>query len=164
VNVAAVLGLSSVLGPWLAAVVLALIWIALGAALGIALLVRAGHVTGWKWWRVFSAGPEDTLHDLERARDEAEQAVRETLERLAPALTIEIAAAAVPMATDMAGDVAEGIVDVGSDLIEASDDMVEAIADDLPGGGVVNQMWDVVLMPGRFGIRAATTVFKRGED
>jgi hypothetical protein len=164
VNVAAVLGLSSVLEAWLAAVVLALIWIALGAALGIALLVRAGHVTGWKWWRVFSAGAEDTLHDLERARDEAEQAVRETLERLAPALTIEIAAAAVPMATDMAGDVAEGIVDVGSDLIEASDDMVEAIADDLPGGGVVNQMWDVVLMPGRFGIRAATTVFKRGED
>jgi hypothetical protein len=162
VNVAAMLGLSSVLDPWFAAVVIAVIWLALGAALGVALLVRAGRVTGWKWWRVFSAGPEDALHDLERARDEAEQAVRETLERLAPALTVEIAAAAVPMATDMAGDAAEGVMDVGSDLIEASDDMVEAITDDVPGGGVVNQMWDVVLMPGRLGIRVATTVLKRG--
>jgi hypothetical protein len=41
--------------------------------------------------------------------------------------------------------------------------MVEAMAEDLPGGGVVNQMWDVVLMPGRFGFRVATTVLKRGE-
>jgi hypothetical protein len=56
-----------------------------------------------------------------------------------------------------------GVVDVGDDLIEASDDIVEAIAEDLPGGGVVNQMWDVVLMPGRFGLRVATTVLKRGE-
>jgi hypothetical protein len=162
VNVAVVLGLSTVLDPWLAAVVLAVVWLALGAALGAALLVRAGQVTGWKWWRVFSAGPEDALQDLERARDDAARAVRETLERLAPALTVEIAAAAMPMATDMAGDVAEGVVDVSSDLLEASDDMVESIADDLPGGGVVNQMWDVALMPGRFGVRVATTVLKRG--
>jgi len=41
--------------------------------------------------------------------------------------------------------------------------MVEAMAEDLPGGGVVNQMWDVVLTPGRFGLRVATTVLKRGE-
>jgi hypothetical protein len=63
------------------------------------------------------------------------------------------------MATDAVG----GVVDVGGDLIEASDDMVEGIAEDLPGGGVVNQMWDVVLMPGRFGVKVATTVLKRGE-
>ena len=41
------------------------------------------------------------------------------------------------------------------------DDMVEGIVDDLPGGSVMNQMWDVVLMPGRFGVRIATTVLKR---
>jgi hypothetical protein len=63
------------------------------------------------------------------------------------------------MATDAVG----GVVDVGGDLIEASDDVVEGIAEDLPGGGVVNQMWDVVLMPGRFGVKVATTVLKRGE-
>jgi len=159
INVAAMLGLASALDPWLAALVLAAAWIGLGALLVVALLVRAGHVTGWKWWRVFSGGPEDATKDLERAREEAEEAVRETLGRLAPVITVEIAAAAIPMA----GDMASGALDVGGDILEASDDMVEAIAEDLPGGGVVNQMWDVVLMPGRLGLRVATTVLKRGE-
>jgi Putative Actinobacterial Holin-X, holin superfamily III len=158
-NVAAMLGLTSVLSSWLAAVVLTAAWIAVGSALAVALIVRAGRVTGWKWWRVFSGGAEASLNELERARAEAERAVRETLEQLAPAMTFQIAAAAVPMATDAVG----GVVDVGGDLIEASDDMVEGIAEDLPGGGVVNQMWDVVLMPGRFGVKVATTVLKRGE-
>jgi hypothetical protein len=63
------------------------------------------------------------------------------------------------MATDAVG----GAVEVGGDILEASDDMVEAIAEELPGGGVVNQMWDVVLIPGRFGVKVATTVLKRGE-
>jgi len=158
-NVAAMLGLTSVLSSWLAAVVLTAAWIAVGSALAVALMVRAGRVTGWKWWRVFSGGAEASLNELERARAEAERAVRETLEQLAPAMTFQIAAAAVPMATDAVG----GVVDVGGDLIEASDDMVEGIAEDLPGGGVVNQMWDVVLMPGRLGVKVATTVLKRGE-
>jgi hypothetical protein len=159
VNVAAYLGLSSVLAPWLAAVILAVAWIAVGGLLSVALAVRAGRVTGWSWWRVLRGGPKESLEDLQRARDEAEEAVRATLERLTPAITVEIASAAVPMA----GDVAEGVIDVGGDLLEASDDMVEAIAEDLPGGGVVNQMWDVVLMPGRMGVRVATTVLKRGQ-
>jgi hypothetical protein len=158
-NVAAMLGLTSVLSSWLAAVVLTAAWIAVGSALAVALMVRAGRVTRWKWWRVFSGGAEASLNELERARAEAERAVRETLEQLAPAMTFQIAAAAVPMATDAVG----GVVDVGGDLIEASDDMVEGIAEDLPGGGVVNQMWDVVLMPGRLGVKVATTVLKRGE-
>jgi len=156
-NVAAMLGLSSGVTPWLAAVILAIAWIALGGLLVVALAVRAGRVTGWRWWRVFRGGPKESLEDLERARDEAEEAVRTTLERLAPAITVEMASAAVPMAGDMAGSV----VDVGGDLLEASDDMVEAMVDDLPGGSVMNQMWDVVLMPGRFGVRIATTVLKR---
>jgi hypothetical protein len=158
-NVAAMLALSSVLSPWLAAFVLAAAWIVLGAAFSAGLLVRAGRVTGWKWWRVFTAGPEETLEDLERARDEAEEAIRNDLEQLAPAISIEIASAAVPMATGMASDV----VDAGGDILEASDDLVETIAEEVPAGGVVNQMWDVVLMPGRFGLRIATTVLKRGE-
>jgi hypothetical protein len=65
----------------------------------------------------------------------------------------------VPIAGDMAGDV----VEAGQDLLETSDEMAEAMAEDLPGGGVVNQMWDVVLMLGPFGFRVATTVLKRGE-
>jgi hypothetical protein len=158
-NAAALQALSTVLSAWLAALVLGAAWIVVGVSLLLALMVRAGHVTGWKWWRVFRAGPETTLEDLEQARADAEQSVRETLERLTPAISLEIAAAAVPVATDMAGDV----VDAGEDILETSDEMVEAIAGDLPGGGVVNQMWDVVLMPGRFGLKVATTVLKRSE-
>jgi hypothetical protein len=30
--------------------------------------------------------------------------------------------------------------------------------------GVVNQIWDVALMPGRLGIRVATTVLKRDQS
>jgi hypothetical protein len=106
---------------------------------------------------VFKEGPEETREDLERARDEAEEAVYDTLGRLAPAVTVEIASAAVPLA----GGMATGVVDAGGDLLEASDDIVEAMAEDLPGGSIVNQVWDVVPMPGRFGVKVATTVLKR---
>ena len=162
-NVAAFEGLSTVVSGWVAALVLCAVWIAVGVSLLIALLVRAGHATGWRWWRVFRAGPAESTKDLEQARADAEQAVLDTLERLAPAITIEIATAAVANAGDMAEDMAEGVLDVGGDLLETSDDIVEAIAEDLPGGGVVNQMWDVVLMPGRYGLKVVTTVLKRDE-
>jgi len=158
-NVAALYGLSRAMSWWLAALVLAAIWIGVGTALLVALMVRAGRVTRWKWWRVFTAGPEESREDLERARAEAEQAVYDTLGRLAPVVTVEIASAALPLA----GGMASGVIDAGDDLLEASDDIVESIADDLPGGSVVNQVWDVVLMPGRFGIKIATTVLKRGD-
>jgi hypothetical protein len=158
-NLAAFEALTNALSAWLAALVLSAAWLAIGAGLVLALTVRAGKVTGWRWWRVFSAGAEETSKDLEQARADAEQAVRETLAELAPVISVEIATAAVPIAGDMAGDV----VEAGQDLLENSDEIVEAMAEDLPGGGVVNQMWDVVLMPGRFGFRVATTVLKRGE-
>lgn len=160
INVAALYGLSRVVSWWLAALLLAAVWIAVGAALLVALMVRAGHVTGWKWWRLFKEGPEESKEDLERARDEAEQAVHDTLGRLAPVVSVEIASAAIPIAGGMAG----GVVDAGDSLLEASDDIVEAIAEDLPGGSVVNQVWDVALMPGRFGVKIATTVLKRGDS
>jgi hypothetical protein len=158
-NVAALRGLSTILSGWLAALVLGGTWTALGATVLVALMVRAGHVTGWRWWRVFSAGPQEASQELERARADAQQGVRDTLEQLAPAITIEIATASVAVAGDMASDV----VDAGHDILETSDELVEAIADDLPGSSVVNQIWDVVLMPGRFGVRVAATVLKRGE-
>jgi hypothetical protein len=72
------------------------------------------------------------------------------------ALTKEIAIAAVPMAG--------GVVDAGEDLLEAADDIVDSVTGDLPAGGVVNQVWDVVLAPSRFGFRVATTVLKRGDS
>ena len=81
--------------------------------------------------------------------------MRDTLERLSPVVTREIALAAVP-------NVAGGMVDAGGDLIEGADEIVEALTEGVPGGSVVNQMWDVVLMPGRLGVRVATTVLRRG--
>lgn len=159
VNVAALSGLSRAMSWWLAALVLAAVWICIGTTLLAALMVRAGRVTGWKWWRVFTAGPEEDKEDLERARAQAEQAVYDTLGRLAPVITVEIASAALPVA----GGMASGVVDVGDDLLEASDDIVESLAEDLPGGSIVNQVWDVVLMPGRFGIKIATTVLRRSD-
>jgi Putative Actinobacterial Holin-X, holin superfamily III len=146
-NAAAVLALSPSIPDWLAALVLAVGWSVVGALIALLLWRRARRITGWK------------LEDAEQARAEAEQAVRLTLEQLAPAISREIALAALPVAGGMAG----GLVDAGGDMIEGADDLIEAITEDVPGGGVVNQIWDVVLMPGRFGVRVATTVLKRGD-
>jgi hypothetical protein len=146
-NVAAVHALSEVLSDWAAALVLAVAWTAVGALVALFVRARAIRVTG---------GP---VSDTEEARANAEAAVRSTIERLSPALAREIALAAVPMAAGMAS----GVVDAGEEIVENVDDMVEAIVEDVPGGGVVNQIWDVVLMPGRFGLRVATTVLRRGE-
>jgi hypothetical protein len=156
-NAAAMSALTTAMSAWLAALVLCVVWLVIGSALVLALMVRAGHVTGWRWWRVFRAGPEESMEDLERARADAEQAVRETLGRLAPAMTVEIATASVSVAGDVTGEV----VEAGGELLENSDEAVEAIAENLPGGSVVNQVWDVVLMPGRFGVKVATTVLQR---
>ena len=147
-NAAAVLALATAMPAWAAALVLALVWTAVGGLLVLSLLARARRATAWN------------LETAEQARHEAEQAVRDTLERLTPVITKEIALAAIPAA----GDMASGVVDAGDDLLEAADDIVESIADDVPGGGAINQIWDVVLMPGRLGVRVATTVLKRGDS
>jgi hypothetical protein len=142
-NVAAVRALSESLTDWVAALVLAAGWALVGGVLALVLLARARRMRAWD------------VADAEAARAEAEQAVRDTLERLSPVITREIALAAVP-------NVAGGVVDMGGDIIEGADDIVEALTEGVPGGSVVNQMWDVVLMPGRFGVRVATTVLRRG--
>jgi Putative Actinobacterial Holin-X, holin superfamily III len=139
----ALLALSNVMPGWLAALLLASAWTVVGLVLALIL-----------WARVRRAGQKEG-ETLEEASERAEQAVRATLERLGPVITKEIALAAVPTAG--------GLAEFGEDLIEGADDIVDAVTDELPGGGVVNQVWDVVLAPGRFGIRVATTVLKRGE-
>ena len=142
-NASAVLALSTVMDGWLAALALALAWSVVGALLALALWARA------KQLRAREPGT------IEEARDRAEQAVRDTLEQLAPTITKEIALAAVPTA--------EGLADMGEELIEGADEIVDAITEELPGGSVINQVWDIVLAPGRFGIRVVTTVLKRAE-
>jgi hypothetical protein len=153
-NVAAVDGLSSVLATWLAALVLAAVWIAVG---GVLLLGLMGRARRWLLWLLLKEPSTKAVDDLERERDAAAKAARSTLELLGPALLIRIALAAVPDA----GDVADGIVDAGDSVLDASDEIVAEFTEEIPGGGAVRQVWAVALMPGRLGIRVATTVLKR---
>lgn len=154
-NVAALDGLSGALPTWQAALVLAAAWIAVGVLL-FGLMKRARR---WLLWLVVKAPPTEAVEELERDRDTAGRAALDTIQRIGPALAIQIALATVPDA----GEVAGGVVEVGENVIEVSDDIVEAVAEQLPGGGVVNQVWDVALMPGRFGVKVATTVLRRGK-
>jgi len=153
-NVAAGSGLSTVVSTWLASLILAVVWLAVGGSL---LLVFAARARRWRLWKVFAHSSTKAVADLEEARDEAGRVVRATLERLGPAIAVELASAAVPAA----GDIADGVVGMGDNLLDASDEIVDAIASEIPAGGVVNQIWDVALMPGRFGLRVATTVLRR---
>jgi hypothetical protein len=147
-NVAAFSGLSQAMRPSLAGLVLAAVWIVVGGVLAVVLLGRAREPV----WRVLSPPSAETIAQLEKARDDAVDAIRLTLADLGPAATIEIAAAAVPAAGDIAGGV-----------LDASDDVVDAIAETLPAGGsVVSQIWSVALIPGRYGLRVATTVLRPG--
>jgi hypothetical protein len=155
-NVAAVDGLSRVLATWLAALVLVAVWIAVSGVLLFGLMGRARR---WLLWIVLKEPPPtEAVEELECERNAAGKAARRTLERLGPALAIEIALAAVPKA----GDVASSVVETGDSVFEASDEIVVEFAEQIPGGGVVNQIWDVALVPGRFGIKVATTVLRRG--
>jgi hypothetical protein len=154
VNVAAMDGLSKLLPTWLAALVLAAVWAAVG---GVLLFGFMGRARQWLMWIVVKAPPKKAVEELKQERDAAGKTVRSTLEQLGPALAIQVALAAVPEA----GEVAGSVIEVGDSVLEASEETVEVIAEELPGGGMVNQAWSVALMPGRFGIRIATTVLRR---
>ena len=108
-NVAAMDGLSTVLASWLAALVLAAVWTAVGGVLLFGLMGRARR---WLLWIVLQEQPpREAVEELERERDVAGRAARTTLERLGPALAVQIAVAAVPKAGEVAGDVASGVVE-----------------------------------------------------
>ena len=153
-NVAALDGLSGVMTPALAALVIAAIWIVVGGLLLFGLMGRARR---WLAWLLVKEPPAKAVDELERERDAAAKAARGTLELLGPALLIRVALATVPDASD----VADGIVDAGDSVLDASDEIVAEFTEEIPGGGVVRQVWGVALMPGRLGVRVATTVLKR---
>jgi hypothetical protein len=158
-NVAAVDGLSMVLATWLAALVLAAVWITVGGVLFFGFMGRARR---WLLRILLKAPPTEAMETLERERDDAGKAALGTLERLGPALATQIALAAVPDAGEVAGDVAGSVVEVSDNLLDASDEIVDVITEEIPGGGVVSQVWAVAVRPGRLGIKVATTVLRRG--
>jgi hypothetical protein len=49
---------------------------------------------------------------------------------------------------------------MGEALLEEADEMLDAVADNIPGAGAIGQVVDIVLFPGRLGLRIATTVLR----
>jgi Putative Actinobacterial Holin-X, holin superfamily III len=154
-NWAAVQALDAVLPGWAAPLVLAAAWAVLGGALVATMLLRSPESAGVGWWSVLTNG-EGVVAECERARDQAQHVVHETLGELAAAVGREaearIASAVVP--------IAGGIVDAGEDLVEGADEMLEDVVEDLPGGSLVGQAVDLVLLPGRWSLRIVTTALK----
>ncbi len=85
-NWAAVSGLSSLLPTWLAALALAVGWLAVGVVLLVVLLTKAGDASVVLWWRRIGADRGEAVSALRASRDEAEQALRDTIDRLSGAL------------------------------------------------------------------------------
>ena len=158
-NWAAVSGLSSILPTWLAALVLAVVWLGIGMVLLAVLLVRAGQASGIEWWRMAGTDRDEAVNTLQASRDEAAQEVRDTIERLVGA----IARAAAGQLAEAVVPLAGAAADMGGELLEASEDVVDAI-EEVPGGGAVGQVIDVVLYPGRLGLRVATTVLRGNSE
>jgi hypothetical protein len=159
-NVAADRALSSVMPDWLAPLVLAAVWIAVGAALFVLVLRRDGRVAGARrWWLLLAEDQPTSVAVCEQARDDARDAMRASLGRLTEAL----ASAAGDQLAQAATGVAEGVVDVGEDLLDRTDEITDAIEEALPGGGMINKVVDLALVPGRFAIRVSRTIFVRGE-
>src|SRR5262249_28190016 len=130
------------------------VWITVGGVLFFGLMGRSRR---WLLWLLLKEPSTKAVDELEQERDAAARAARSTLELLGPALLMRIALAAVPDA----GDVATGVVDAGDSVLDASDEIVAEFTEDIPGAGPVRQVWSVALMPGRLGIRVATTVLRR---
>jgi hypothetical protein len=163
-NWAVASALSSPLPGWRAPLVLTAAWLAV-AALVSALWLRAERISVRSWLR--SLGETETTAQRREAVEEAEQTLRQTLDRLSDAVAQAaqegIAAAILPVAGGMV-DVGEGMVEATDDVLEAADEITDAVEEAVPGGVVVNRAFDVALAPGRFGVRVARTVFSLGRN
>lgn len=158
-NWAAASALSIVMTDWQAALVLTAAWIAVGLLLA-ALLLRGGPLAR-NWRRVLAPASADNLQRRQEALDEAEQTLRENVDQLGEAIAHaaeqKIAAAVLPLAGGMV-TVGEEMVEATDEIIEKTDEITDVIEERLPGGVVVNRVFDFVLVPGRFGIRIARSV------
>lgn len=158
-NWAIVNALSPSLPGWRAPLVLTAIWAAVGGVLLAFVLARTGRVLGWQWWREVAADPDVTVRTREQARDEAENAMRESLRRLADAIAQEagvlVTAAVVPLTGSA--------VDAGEKVIDVLDDMTDTLEEKLPGSGVINRVADIALKPGRYALGAVNKGLKRDE-
>jgi Putative Actinobacterial Holin-X, holin superfamily III len=145
-NWAAVRGLSGSLSGWRAPLLLAAVWLVVGVAVAALPLSRVRHLL---------SRPSPSIEQRERARDDAAQRVRESLEQLGGGLADEAQARMVSASAD-------GVLETGEDVLQASEQLLDDMVDSVPGGSVVGQVIDFALIPGRYGVRVATTVLKGG--
>ena len=150
-NWAAVRGLSGSLSGWRAPLLLAAVWLVVGVAVAAVPLSRVRHLLSC---------PSPSIEERERGRDDAAQRLRESLEQLggglADAAQARMVSAMVPSA--------DGVLETGEDVLQASEELLDDMVDSVPGGSVVGQVIDFALIPGRYGVRVATTVLKGGSS
>jgi hypothetical protein len=152
-NWAAVEGLSSLMPTWLAALALAAAWVVIGVVLVLVVRARLLRGRAGVWVRVLGDDRQAAVAQLEASRDEAERAVRATLDGAGGALAVAAA-----------DQMIDSVDDIGDELLDASEDIVERIAETVPGSSAIGQMVDIVLLPGRVGLRVATSVLRSNED
>lgn len=154
-NIALVLGLQGPLPGWQSPLVVAAAWALIGVAGAIFVGTRPGVAATLKQLAT-GTGPEGV--SLEEARDEAQEAMRSSLGELSGAVAAEtgviVAAAILPTAG--------GAIEAGGKLIDAADDITDRIEESgVRGGRLVNQAFDVALLPGRLVVRVTTAAIKR---
>ncbi len=159
-NWAAVSALSSPLPGWRAPLVVAAAWLAVGAALLLFVLARSGQLQAWRWWRALVSDPAEIVRDRERARDEAQNAVRESLERLAEAAAREAGAIVAVAVVPLAG----GVIEAGEDAIGVVEEVTEVIEEKVPGGGAIDRLVSIALTPGRYAFTVANRTLGRDES
>jgi len=148
-NWAAVRGLSGSLSGWRAPLLLAAVWLVVGVAVAALPLSRFRHLL---------SRPSPSIEEREQARDDAAERLRESLEQLAGGLADEAQARMVSAMMPSA----DGILETGEDVLQASEELLDDVVESAPGGSVVGQVIDFALIPGRYGVRVATTVLKGG--
>src|ERR671910_1618662 len=156
-NWAAVSALSGPLPGWAAPLLLAAVWIVVGLGLLVFVLNRADSVFDWRQRRMLGADVERRISARERARDEAWQGMRESLERLTGEVEHEAAVLAVV-------PVAGGVVSAGEHIIDQIDEITDDLEDAIPGGGVINRVADTALLPARYFVSVARAALERLGD
>jgi uncharacterized integral membrane protein len=155
-NTAAVEALTGSLPAWRAPLVLAGVWLGIGVV--VATTVLPGRFSLIASSRRTRAG--GVVADRSSV-EEAEHALRVAIEHLSAAVAFaaeqRVAAAILPIVGQFT-QTGEEVVDAADAMIEAADEVTDVIEERLPGGVVINRAFDIALVPGRFGIRAAKSV------
>jgi hypothetical protein len=147
-NWAAASALSEPLPGWAAPLLLAAAWSVIGIGMLVFVLNRADRVFAGRQRQGFRAAMEQRISTRERARDEAWQGMRESLERLTGGVEHEAAVLAVV-------PVARGAVSAGEHIIDQIDEITDDLGEAVPGGGVINWVADTALLPARYLVSVA---------